>query len=388
MKTVLTGNYAVSYGVKLSDVQVISAYPITPQTQIVEKLSEMCAKGELGARYINVESEHSAMAACIGASSAGARAFTATSSHGLAYMHELLHWATRSRLPIVMVNINRAMGPGWNIWADQNDSLSQRDTGWMQIYCKDNQEVLDSIIMSYKVSERLKLPTMINLDAFYLSHTSEPVEIPEHEKVRAFLPRYCPDIKLDIDDPRTFGTLTGPEVYSEFQYKIQKSMEDAKTVIIEACREFGEFFGRSYGMLESYRLEDAEEVIVSSATIAETASIAADMLRAEGKRVGVLRIRYLRPFPAEELYEKLRGKKRAVVLDRNISFGAGGIFCQEVKSAVCGKADAPGVFGVVLGLGGRDVRPDRIKEIYYESEKADINSDTFWGDIRFEAVNT
>ena len=383
MKTVLTGNYAVSYGVKLCGVQVIAAYPITPQTQIVEKLSEMCAKGELNAAYINVESEHSAMAACIGASATGARVFTATSSHGLAYMHELLHWASRARLPIVMVNVNRAMGPGWNIWADQNDSLSQRDTGWMQVYCKDNQEVLDSIIMSYKISEKVQLPTMINLDAFVLSHTSEPVEIPGIEQVKAFLPPYSPEIKLDISNPRTFGTLAGPEVYSEFQYKLQKSMEDAEAGIMNACKEFEHLFGRSYGMVESYKLDDAEDVIISTSTMAETASIAVDSLREEGNKVGVLRIRYLRPFPAEEIYELIKGKKRAIVLDRNISFGAQGIFCQEVRAAIYGRAELPEIYGYILGLGGRDVRPDRIINIYKE---VDNNTDSakrmYWGDIK------
>lgn len=253
MRTVLSGNYAVSYGVKCSEVQVISAYPITPQTQIVEKLCEMCAKGELNAKYINVESEHSAMAACIGASATGARAFTATSSQGLAYMHELLHWASRARLPIVMANVNRAMAPGWNVCADQNDSLSQRDTGWMQVYCKDNQEGIDSIIMAYKICERIMLPMMVNLDAFFISHTSEPVDIPDMEQVKEFLPSYSPQIKLDINDPRTFGTLTDPEIYSEFQYKIQKSMENAKTVIADVCKEFESIFGRSYGGIYEFR---------------------------------------------------------------------------------------------------------------------------------------
>ncbi len=383
MKTLMTGNYAVSHGVRLAGVQVIASYPITPQTQIVEKLSEMCAKGELNARYINVESEHSAMAACIGASATGARVFTATSSQGLAYMHELLHWASRARLPIVMANVNRAMAPGWNIWADQNDSLSQRDTGWMQIYCKDNQEVLDSIIMSYKISEKVKLPTIVNLDAFVLSHTSEPVEIPDIEQVKAFLPPYSPEIKLDINNPRTFGTLADPGVYSEFQFKMQKSMEDAEKVIADTCKEFERLFGRSYGMLETYKLHDAEDLIVATSTMAETASIAVDRLREEGKKVGALRIRYLRPFPAKEIYELVKGKRLLIVLDRNISFGAQGIFCQEVRSAIYGKANIPDVYGYILGLGGRDVIPGRIIDIYKEIENnSDSDRRFFWGDIK------
>ena len=383
MRTVITGNYAVSYGVKLADVQVISAYPITPQTQIVEKLSEMYAKGEIHAKYINVESEHSAMASCIGAASTGARVFTATSSQGLAYMHELLHWASRARLPIVMANVNRAMAPGWNVWVDQNDSLSQRDTGWMQIYCKDNQEVLDSIIMSYKISEKVLLPTMVNLDAFVLSHTSEPVDIPEIEQVREFLPPYNPKIKMDIEDPRTFGTLASPEYYSEFQYKIQQSMEHAETVIADTCKEFESIFGRSYAMLESYKMEDATDVILTTSTMAETASIAVDNLREKGEKVGALRIRYLRPFPANELYNRIKGKKRIIVLDRNISFGAQGIFCQETRAALYGKTDIPDIFGYILGLGGRDVRPEKIIEIYNLVKcNPDTDKRLFWGDIK------
>lgn len=383
MKTILTGNYAVSYAVLLSDVQVIAAYPITPQTQIVEKLSEMCAKNQLSARYINVESEHSAMAACIGASATGARAFTATSSQGLAYMHELLHWASRARLPIVMANVNRAMAPGWNMWVDQNDSLSQRDTGWMQIYCKNNQEVIDSIIMAYKISEHVLLPTMVNLDAFVLSHTSETVDIPDNKKVKDFLSDFCPKIKLDINNPRTFGTLTDPDIYTEFQYKIQKSMEEAEAVIEEVGEIFNEFFGRYYKMVEAYKIDDAEDVIITTSTMAETASLAVDLLREYGVKVGLLRLRYLRPFPRIKICKFLTGKRCAIVLDRNISFGAQGIFCQEIRAAIYDAKNMPDVYGYILGLGGRDVTPETITGIY-KTTKADIKSEELinWGDVK------
>lgn len=383
MKTVLTGNYAVSYAVKCSGVKVIAAYPITPQTQIIEKLSEMCAKREMDAKFINVESEHSAMAACIGASYTGVRTFTATSSQGLAYMHELLHWASRARLPIVMANVNRAMAPGWNVWADQTDSLSQRDTGWMQVYCKDNQEVLDSIIISYKISEKLLIPTMVNLDAFFLSHTSEPVDIPDIDQVKKYLPYYSPKVKLDINDPRTFGTLVSPEVYSEFQYKIQRSMENAIEVIKDACTEFKEIFGRSYGLLEQYMFDDAEDVIISTATMAETATVAVDSLREQGVKVGSVRIRYLRPFPIEELFSIIKGKKRVIILDRNISLGAEGIFCQEIKAAMYGRPELPEIYGYVLGLGGRDVDPEKIISIYTEAKNnRSMPNRVLWGDIK------
>lgn len=383
MKELMTGNYAASYAVKYAGVQVIAAYPITPQTQIVEKLSEMCAAGELKAKYINVESEHSAMAACIGASSTGARVFTATSSQGLAYMHELLHWASRARLPVVMTNVNRAMAPGWNVWADQNDSLSQRDTGWMQIYCKNGQEVFDSILMAYKISEKVLLPTMINYDAFFTSHTEEPVEMPDAGQVGEFLPQYRPGKIMDINDPCTFGTLVAPDLYTEFQYKIQQGMQDAKKVIIETCAEFKKIFDREYSLIEEYKMNDAEEVIIATSTMFETASVAVDDLRDKGSKIGALRIRYFRPFPEESLIRALAGMKYALVLDRNISFGAQGIFCQEVLAAISGRENMPAVSGVILGLGGREVKPENIVSIYI-NRKNDMQNQhkPLWGDVK------
>lgn len=392
MKELLTGNYAASYAVKYAGVQVIAAYPITPQTQIVEKLSEMCASGELRAKYINVESEHSAMAACIGASSTGARVFTATSSQGLAYMHELLHWASRARLPVVMTNVNRAMAPGWNIWADQNDSLSQRDTGWMQLYCKSAQEVFDSVLMAYKISEKILLPTMINYDAFFTSHTGEPVELPDIGQVSGFLPKYHHGKIMDISDPCTFGTLVAPDMYTEFQYKIQEGMQDAKKVISETCAEFKKIFNREYSLIEEYKMSDAEEVIIATSTMFDTATVAADELRKRGLKIGALRIRYFRPFPEEEIVRALAGKKSALVLDRNISFGAQGIFCQEVLAAIGGRGNMPAVSGVILGLGGREVKPENIVSIYskYINHTKFANNDNdiqnkqkpLWGDVK------
>ena len=238
MEKVVTGNYAVSWGARLSRVQVIAAYPITPQTSIIELLANFCADGELDARFIKVESEHSAMAACIGASAVGSRAFTATSGQGLLLMHELIHWAAGARLPIVMGTVNRAVSPGWNVWTDQNDTLSQRDTGWLQYYCEANQEVLDTVIQAYKVAERVLLQVMVILDAFVLSHTSEAVYIPEQDQVDNFLPPYRPDLKLDINDPHAFGPIVTPEHYMEMRYKMQKAMEEAVSVAQEVDEEF------------------------------------------------------------------------------------------------------------------------------------------------------
>jgi len=383
MRKVIIGNHALSYGAKLSRAQVIAAYPITPQTEVVELLSEMCADGELDAKFIKVESEHSAMAACVGASATGVRTFTATSSQGLALMHEVLHWAVGARTPVVMGNINRALGPPWTIWTEQNDSLSQRDTGWMQVYAQNNQEVLDSVIQAYKVAEQVQLPAMVVLAAFVLSHTSETVDIPEQEKVDEFLPPYELEYKIDPDDPHAFGGLTGPDGYFELRYIIQKAIEDAILKWEEVGKQFGELFGRSYGLVETYKVEDAKELIISSATIASTARSAIDYLREKGRKVGLLRIRLFRPFPTEIVRSLTSAMDKAIVIDRNISFGASGIFYQEVKAACYNNKNKPPIFGVITGLGGRDVGKKDIIDIYEDMMKRDeIESDIIWKGVR------
>ncbi len=379
-KRVITGNHAVSYGAMLSRVQVISAYPITPQTQVVELLSEFCANGTLNAKFIKVESEHSAMAALIGASSAGARAFTAPSAHGLALMHAMLQWASGARLPIVMANINRAMGPPWSVWTDQNDSLAQRDTGWMQLYCESNQEVLDSVICAYKVAERVLLPAMLVLDAFVLSHTAEPVEIPEQALVDQYLPSWQPVYKLDVNSPHAFGGLAPPDVYMELRYQIQQAMERALSEWERADAEFEELFGRRYGLVEPYRLDEAELVLVTSGTVTSTARIVIDELRKQRQRVGLLKIRLFRPFPTEEVRRALGGARKVAVIDRNISFGAGGIFAQEIKAA--SKGARPPVFGFIAGLGGRDITPATIREIIRYAQTHDEPQDLIWIGVR------
>jgi len=361
-RKVITGNYAVSYGAALARAQVIAAYPITPQTQIVELLADFCAEGALDAKFIKVESEHSAMASCIGASATGARAFTATSAHGLALMHEMLHWAAGARLPIVMAEVNRAMGAPWSIWTDQNDSLAQRDTGWIQYYCESNQETLDTVIQAYRVAEQVLLPAMLVLDAFFLSHTSEPVEIPQQALVDEYLPPYRPEYKLDIEDPRAFGGITMPGEYMELRYKIQEAMEEALQVAHAADLEFQERFGRGYGLVEPYMLDGAELALVTSGTVTSTARLVVQELRAQGVPVGGLKIRLFRPFPAAEVRHHLSKVKKIAVIDRNISFGHGGIFAQEVKSALY-NAGGPPLFSFIAGLGGRDITPEVIREI-------------------------
>lgn len=363
MRKVIMGNHALSYGAQLARSQVIAAYPITPQTQVVELLSEMCADKRLDAKFIKVESEHSAMAACISASAAGARTFTATSAQGLALMHELLHWASGGRHPIVMGNINRSMAPGWSIWADQNDSLSQRDTGWMQYYCSSNQEVLDTVIQAFKVSETLLIPSMILLDAFALSHTYEAVDIPGQEEIDAFLPPFKPQIRLTPSDPRAFGGLTSSEHYFELRYKLQKAMEKAPALIEETGAAWEKKFGRWMGLVEEYKCDGADFVFVTSGTAGYTARVAVDELRKEGIKAGNLRIKVARPFPFARVRELAGKASKIAVVDRNISYGCHGIFYQEVKSALFGEDARPPVFGFIAGLGGRDITLESFREI-------------------------
>lgn len=380
MKKVMVGNHAVAWGAQRARVEVIAAYPITPQTQIVEKLSEMCADGTLPARYIKVESEHSAMAACIGASATGARTFTASSSHGLVYMHEMLHWAGGGRLPIVMADVNRALGPGWNIWTDQNDSLSQRDTGWVQLYCETNQEVLDTTIQAFRLAEMLDLPVMLMLDGFYLSHTAEAVDIPDQELVDEFLPPRVARHKLDVNDPHAFGALVRPDSYMEMRWLQQEAMRQVPRVLETIEADWSRLFGRSYGAVESYRAEGADLLLVTTGTVTSTARYVVDQRRAAGEKIGLVKIKMFRPFPTEQLRLALAGVDKVAVLDRNVSPGHGGIFAEELRSALYDlpNEDRPQIFGFVLGLGGRDITPAVIDEVIErtrqgtESEREDL----------------
>ncbi len=386
---VIEGTHSASYAVKLARVQVVAAYPITPQTGVVEKLSDIVSAGDLDAKFIKVESEHSAMACCIGASMTGARAFTATSSQGLALMHELLHWAAGSRLPIVMVNVNRAMAPPWSIYVDHNDSLSQRDTGWLQFYAESNQEVMDTVLQAYKIAEMVSLPVMINLDAFVLSHTSEPVAIPKQQVVNEFLPPRSAPFKLDIHNPRAFGALIGPEAYMEMRYKLDAAMEDARAAIRDVDTEYGKLFGRSYGgLVEEYRTDEAEIVLVTSATAVSIARIAVDELRSLGFPVGLAKVRAFRPFPVDEI--RMLGQRigKIGVLDRNFSFGASGIIYQETKAALYNALVRPKLFGFVAGLGGRDITPETIKEIFsYMMNHDGPELEAVWVGLKTHKVN-
>lgn len=381
---VLMGNHCTSWGVKLARAQVIAAYPITPQTQVVEELSEMCARGELAARFIKVESEHSAMACCIGASQAGTRTFTATSSQGLALMHELLFWAAYGRLPIVLCNVNRAMAPGWNIWTDQTDSLAQRDTGWIQLYCETNQEVLDTILMSFRLAESVKLPVMVVYDAFILSHTYEPVEIPDQKEVDRFLPPFAAEQPIDPDSPKTYHPLTSPEHYMEFRAIMEEAHGRVPRALDDIARDFSRRFKRHHDTFELIDAEDADTLLVTTGSATSTARVAVRALRAQGEKVGLCKIRLFRPFPTEALREalcKAGGRKRfakIAVLDRDISHGAGGIWAQEIRAALAGVANAPAVFSFLLGLGGRDITPDSIAEAYASAKDHEHQEHPVW----------
>jgi pyruvate/2-oxoacid:ferredoxin oxidoreductase alpha subunit len=363
MKEFMTGNHAVAIAVKLCRTPLIAAYPITPQTPIYEKLSEWEASGELKGIMMRTESEHSAMASCIAASLTGVRTFTATSSQGIALMHEMLHFATGCRVPVVMANVNRLLAAPWGFWADQLDSLSQRDTGWIQFYCENGQESLDTVIQAYKIAEQVYLPAMLSLEAFFVSHFMEPVDIPDQEQVDRFLPPLDLPHRFDIDKPGYLVPVVPPELYRKYKHMAQTSMNSAKEIATRVDNEFREEFGRGYGIIEPVMLDDSETVIVTAGSITSTARVAIKALREKGSRVGLLKLRLFRPFPVEAIQQALIGKKKIGVIDRNISLGGGGIFCQELRAALVHSPDHPLIFSYIAGIGGTDVNPEVIEKI-------------------------
>jgi pyruvate ferredoxin oxidoreductase alpha subunit len=378
MLEITEGSHAVAEAVRLCRPQVVSAYPITPQTHIVEALADMVANCQLDADYITVENELSALSACVGASAAGSRVYSATTSQGLALMFEVCFNAAGMRLPIVMTIANRALGAPLSIWNDQQDSISLRDSGWLQFYAEDNQEATDLHFIAYKVCEdhSVLLPAMVCFDGFILSHVYEPVDMLSQEDVDKYLPPFTPYQRLDAADPISFGMYATPDYYHEFRYEIDNAAKRAKEVIQKAGKEFGTLFGRDYSALvEGYRLEDAETAIVAMGSICGTIKDAIDEMRAEGKKVGLLKIRVFRPFPSEEIAQALSRVKRVAVLDKNISLGAKGAVAMEVRDALYGSSAT--VKGYVLGLGGRDVRKKDIKEIVSLVEKG--VGDQFFG---------
>jgi pyruvate ferredoxin oxidoreductase alpha subunit len=378
MKQILKGNVAAAVAVKLAKPDVVAAYPITPSTDFPEKISEYVANGELPhTQFLPVESEHSAMSACVGASCTGARACTATSSQGLELMHEILFIASGLRLPIVLYNANRALSAPINIWNDQQDSISARDSGWIQFYGENNQEILDLMLISFKVAEdpRVLLPAMTCTDAFICTHTFEPVDVPEQKEVDEFLPPYKPThVKLDPDDPWTLGPFGVPEVYEELRYMQHLAMKEAERVIDEVFEEFERKFGRKYQKVESYKTDDADTVLVTLGSISGTAKESIDELRKKGKRVGVARLIVLRPFPFEEIKLATKNAKVIGVLEKNVSMGYGGAVYADLSGALFNKKstlnERPILIDFIVGLGGRDVVMKDIEEIIYICEDA------------------
>lgn len=368
MKEFLEGSHAVAEAVRLCKPGVISAYPITPQTHIVEDLAQMVADGKLNSQFVNVESEHSAASVVLGGVAAGVRSYTATSSQGLFYMAEVVFNIAGMRLPLVMTCANRAISAPINIWNDQQDSLSLRDAGWIQLYAEDIQEAIDLHFIGYRIGEdqSMMLPVMVCMDGFILTHGIETVDMPSQEEVDKFLPPYRPLYKLDIDDPMTLGPLVDPDFYMEARYAIQRTQEEALKFIPKVMVEFNNVFGRNYpGLVEEYQVKDAERVIVAMGSVCGTIKDVVDELRAKSKKVGLLKVVSYRPFPFEAIYNSLKNVSKVAVLDKALSLGSYAPLASEVKSVFCGKKKAPKIISsFVGGLGGRDITKDSIKEIY------------------------
>ncbi|MDP3222314.1 MAG: pyruvate ferredoxin oxidoreductase [Rubrivivax sp.] len=357
----LSGNHAVAWGARLARPKVAPVYPITPQTPVLELLTEFQAAGAFDAEIITVESEHSVMSACIPASLTGVRVFTATASQGLLLMHELLHYAAGARAPIVMANVNRTVASPWAFWPDQTDSLSQRDTGWIQYYVESAQEALDTVLQAYRVAEQVQLPAMVNLDAFYVSHALEPVAVPAQALVDAYLPPYDPPHRLDPARPESWGNVVDQDMWYRHRQALDEAMARVPTVAAEADLDWARHTGRSWGVVERYRCDDASSVLVTLGSMSGTAREAVDRLRAGGLPVGLIKLRLFRPLPVAALRAALAGVRDAIVLDRNHSPGTGGVLGQELRAALYGMPDAPRVHGLLAGVGGVNVAPERIE---------------------------
>ena len=357
---------ALAEAVKLADVDVVAAYPITPQTHIVEHLAEIVANGELDAEYVPVESEHSAMSACLGAAAAGSRTFTATAGQGLELMHEVLYLASSMRLPVVMAVANRALSAPLSVWGDHSDVMACRDTGWIQLFTENGQEVVDNILCAFRIAEdhKVLLPIMVHLDGFHLSHVIEPVVMPEQAKVTEFLGVNQYPLPLHPDKPVAMGDFGPPFIYTEAKWAQEINLRESKEVVLDCWDKFGQAFGRHYKAEECYRCEDAKVLLLTMGSFGETAMMAIDRLRRSGKKVGLLKLRLWRPFPFEELREAVKDTELLIVLDRALSFGGpGGPVASEIRSALYGQEKRPKIAGIVAGLGGRDISVDDFEQI-------------------------
>lgn len=385
-KDFISGDEAVAIGVKLARPEVIAAYPITPQTIVVERLSDFVEDGSLNSEYIHVESEHSAIMAVLGSEAMGARSFTATSSQGLLYMAEGLPYISGSRFPVVMMNANRAVAVPWSIYNDHNDSMFCLNSGWIQMYVEDAQEALDMVIQAYKIGENpdVMIPVMINVDGFLLTHTYELVEIPAQSDVDAFLPPYKTDHRMNLEDPKSVCIGVGPEYHTEFRYKQQHDLKHAIDTIQKVDKEYGDMFGRYYGgMVEEYRCEDAQVILVTVGNITSTARVVVDEMRDDGKKVGLIKLRYVRPFP-ENVFINLSDNIKAIgVLDKNVSYGYEGTIYSNVNSALSKRKKMLPAVNFIAGLGGRAISKEDIKGMFTDL----MNFDPEKGEERVRFVN-
>lgn len=376
----LSGNHAVAWGARLARPDVIPVYPITPQTPILEKITDFQASGEMNAEMLTPESEHSAMSACISASLTGARVFTATSSQGLLLMHELLHWAAGASTPIVVFNVNRTVASPWGFWPDQTDSLSQRDTGWIQLYCESPQESIDITILAYRIAEAVSLPAMANHEAFYVSHAMEPIEVPSQETVDSFLPLYNPKHMLDPGKVESFGYVLDQNTHYQSRRDMDNAMHQVYGIAEQASREWQSLTGREYPMIEGYRMDDAETVIVTMGSMCGTAKVAIDDMREKGISVGLLKVRLFRPFPYQQIRDALKDVPCIIAMDRNFSPGLGGVLHQELKAALFGMERTPKLHGLLAGVSGLNVTPEKIEEWVAAYSNADPVVQSVWAE--------
>jgi pyruvate ferredoxin oxidoreductase alpha subunit len=357
---------AIGEVVKMANVDVVSAYPITPQTHIVEHIAQLVADGELDAEYIPVESEHSAMSACLGAAAAGARTFTATAGQGLELMHEVLYVASSMRLPVVMTVANRALSAPLSVWGDHSDAMACRDTGWIQIFTENGQDVVDNVLCAFRIAEDQKvlLPVMVHLDGFHLSHVIEPILLPEPSEVSAFLPANNYPLPLDPAKPVTMGDFGPPFIYTEVKWAQEVNLRQSQETILKVWQEFGSTFKRYYHPVESYQCQHAKVLLLTMGSFSETAMTAVDKMREDGQSIGLLKLRLWRPFPFEELRQAVKNAEVLIVLDRALSFGGpGGPVCSEIRSALYNQEKRPKIVSFVGGLGGRDITAAGFEEI-------------------------
>ena len=377
-RLLITGNHAAAYGVKLARPQVVPVYPITPQTPILEKITEFQVRGEMDAQILTAESEHSAMSACITASLTGGRVFTATASQGLMLMHEMLHYASGARAPIVMFNVNRTIGSPWGFWPDQTDSLAQRDTGWIQYYCESGQESLDTVLQAFRVAEKVLLPAMVIHEAFYVSHCLEAVEVPPQEIAGRYLPPFNPPHLLDPQIGESWGNTVGQELYNQHRRDMGIAMQSVVEEAKAADKLWKELVGRGYGIIEKYRCDDVKVIIATMGTMAGTAREAVDNMRDNGLQVGLLKVKLFRPFPVGEVRRALAGVPKVIVLDRNFAPGTGGFLYQELNAALCGLQECPQIYGFLTGVGGTNVSPGRIETLVQEALNNEPAIEAVW----------